>query len=129
MIGRSLVHSATIFVLALACLQSLAVAAQSYSTFQTGNSYRRLPSGAQNMYLQGQVDGFVMGALMSHNQKLAESIMTCTAQMESGQLVAIVNNYVATNPGQWNLNVNALVFTALAMACESQGTTMAPVVS
>ena len=90
----------------------------------TGNDWRRLPLAAQHYYIIGVLDGWDnLGTIallakqpLSVVTRLAEHIK-CTAEMPYEQIVAIVQNYMDNNLGQWNDVMASLVWLALDDVC------------
>lgn len=85
--------------------------------YYTGNMYLRLPDRSRAMYLAGTVDGFLSAAAFGAPEKGVKWLSTCITGMENGQLLAIVDKWMAENPREWNFTMQLSVHRALFQAC------------
>lgn len=88
--------------------------------YYTGNMYMRLSADDRVMYLAGAVDGFLTAAAFGAPEKGVKWLSSCIAGMEAGQLLAIVNKWMAENPREWSISMQMNAHRALYQACRTR---------
>lgn len=110
-----------------AALSTAALAGADASTpitimsYQTGSTYEALTEFERGQYLQGAIDGMIIGSLASGDRQRGEQLGRCISGMLSNQVLAIVDKYMADNPAQWDQRMNLLTYNAMQGACAQRG--------
>lgn len=80
----------------------------------TGNDYMKLSKDYKSLYIVAVIDGiFIANDLLPKPAPHLSYLINYTKDMESGQLVAIVDKWMNENPREWHQMMNALVVMAL----------------
>jgi hypothetical protein len=91
-----------------------------------GGEWRRLPAAARSAYVMGIVDAWsglvdVQTALGKNESGITvfADVVSCVRDrlLPDAQIVAIVERYVADNPGRSSTEMRDLVFAALSQEC------------
>lgn len=87
------------------------------SGFLTGNTFRSLGSVEKLGYAKGFIDGVLVAPLFGAPKVELLRTEQCVVGMTDEQVVAILNKFLADNPGRWQEQMNALSYSALKSAC------------
>jgi hypothetical protein len=68
-------------------------------------------------YINGLMDGFFASALFGATDKTVANLSSCTKDMDSKQISAIITKYVNDHPESWHLPLSVDAFNALSAAC------------
>ena len=71
--------------------------------------------------MQGVVDGIFYSPQFGAHEEGMHRLKICIAKVSSGQLLAIVDQYVSDNPSRWDWEMNLLTHNALILACKERG--------
>ena len=85
--------------------------------FLSGSSYKELPDVGKRGYVMGFTDGIFVSPLYGAPKKNILPLERCVVGMSAGQIVAIVEKWLADNPGRWHEQMNTLAFDAIQEAC------------
>jgi hypothetical protein len=69
-------------------------------------------------YVEGIIDGFLYSPMFGGSEQSMHALKICVGGMQSGQALAIVDQYMKGNPSQWDWQMNLLVHRALYAACK-----------
>lgn len=69
------------------------------------------------LYTSGLMDGFYASALFGATDKTVDSLSSCTGEMGSKQVSAIITKYVKDHPETWHLPLSVEAYNALNAAC------------
>ena len=61
----------------------------------------------------GVIDGLMFAFAVTKQKPEQRWLEECTKGLKVDQLTAIVTKYITTNPEQWHMNANVLVYDAL----------------
>jgi hypothetical protein len=113
-------------VLAILCVRAVAQEREKKSTprtfvtpahyykaeeFVEMNEYSRL------LYVSGLMDGFYASAVFGATDKTLPGLKSCTGEMDSKQVWAIITKYVTDHPEAWHRPLSIEAFNALVEAC------------
>lgn len=104
-------------VVLAAILIVISISAVSFAQQQvepTGNRYRVLSSDYRLGYLMGYVHGVSVGSTPGINVQRFED---CTEGRSFRQMMAILEKYLADNPGEWHRSMITIIPDALVDAC------------
>ncbi|WP_425953055.1 Rap1a/Tai family immunity protein [Ralstonia pseudosolanacearum] len=90
--------------------------------YVTGNQFRTRAKFERMNYVAGVVDGVLSSPQFGASEQTMHTLKVCIQTMTAGQLLAIVDQYMAANPSQWDWQMNFLTIRALALACVERGT-------
>ena len=90
------------------------VAVGQTSTF-TGNAFRRSPVSQRTGYAIGLVSGLSVAKFQG--PEATGILVECLKGMTYGQLLAIIEKYIADNPAEWHHHMNQIANDALVGAC------------
>ena len=114
-------YHARVTVVILALLSIGAVAAQQsvfiYHGFLTANKYEEYQEGDREPYLMGVIDGFLAAPAFGAPKKQMAWLESCTQNMPSTQIAAIVDKFLREHPERWKEGMNVLVQAAMWDAC------------
>lgn len=85
--------------------------------FYTGNNYVRSADNVRAGYVTGFIDGLLASPLYGAKSPSLQKLILCMDQMTNDQVTAIVDKWLADNPAVWHLQMNALAFSAVTLAC------------
>jgi hypothetical protein len=69
------------------------------------------------VYISGLSDGFYGSAMFGAGDETLDRLNSCTKDMDSKQVTAIVSKYVTDHPETWHLPLSVEAFNALNAAC------------
>jgi Rap1a immunity proteins len=69
------------------------------------------------IYISGLADGFYGSAMFGASEKTVERLNSCTKDMDSKQVAAIVSKYVTDHPETWHLPLSVEAYNAFNAAC------------
>jgi hypothetical protein len=69
------------------------------------------------IYISGLSDGFYGSAMFGASDDTVDRLNSCTKEMDSKQVTAIVSKYVTDHPETWHLPLSVEAFNALNAAC------------
>ncbi len=69
------------------------------------------------LYTSGLMDGFFASALFGASGETVASLSSCTRDMDSKQVSAIITKYVKDHPESWHLPLSVEAYNALNAAC------------
>ena len=84
------------------------------SAFIRGQEYRQMNETQRETYVMGVIDGLMFAFAVTKQKPEQRWLEECTKGLKVDQLTAIVTKYITTNPEQWHMNANVLVYDALA---------------
>lgn len=86
--------------------------------FLTGNEYRALAYSEKRGYAMGFLDGVFISPLYGASKQRLRTVEQCTVGMTNDQMVAILDKWLADNPGRWHESMISLAFGALRDSCK-----------
>jgi len=69
------------------------------------------------VYTSGLMDGFFASGIFGASHKTVAKLESCTKDMDSKQISAIITKYVNEHPESWHLALSVDAFNALSAAC------------
>jgi hypothetical protein len=69
------------------------------------------------VYISGLSDGFYGSAMFGAGDETVDRLNSCTKDMDSKQVTAIVSKYVTDHPETWHLPLSVEAYNALNVAC------------
>jgi hypothetical protein len=90
--------------------------------FLTANEFMHMNGQSQSDYSMGVVDGMLLAPLFGAPREWNEGekigpLGDCITGMSSGQVAAIISNFVRDHPERWNEPMHTAAFTAMTRAC------------
>jgi hypothetical protein len=85
--------------------------------FYRGNDFRKLSEPEKATYLIGMWDGYMFAPAIGGKSINDQTLHDCIPDLESDQLLAIVNKYMNEHPERWGDPMNLIVFNALPANC------------
>ena len=79
--------------------------------------FLQLNEEQRRIYASGLMDGFYGSALFGGNERTISDLKHCTIDMNSGQLTAIIEQYVQNHPERWHEPTSVEAYNALVNAC------------
>jgi Rap1a immunity proteins len=113
----------------LAVLSFLAVAAQGQKEkrkprvlyepphFYTAETFLEMNEADRLVYASGLFDGFGASALFGATNETIANLASCTKDMDSKQVSAIITKYMKDHPEKWHLPASVEAFKALNDVC------------
>jgi len=101
-------------------LHTLAVKMQTIHTpayLFKAQGFLQLNEEQRRIYASGLMDGFYGSALFGGNERTISDLKRCTKDMNSGQLTAIIEQYVQNHPEGWHEPTSVEAYNALVNAC------------
>jgi hypothetical protein len=89
--------------------------------YLTGSNYEAMGRLPRMTYLEGTVDGMIVGADASGDGHRATQFSRCIVNMHGNQLLAIVDKYMTDNPTRWDTLMSTLTYNAMNDACAARG--------
>jgi hypothetical protein len=80
-------------------------------------AYVELSDSSREMYTMGLMDGFYMSAFFGASDETVANLSSCTKDMDSKQISAIITKYVKDHPENWHLPLSVEAYNALNKAC------------
>jgi hypothetical protein len=128
MTTRRLAVVVALYVLALLCVLSVAAQEQkgkkeytrvllSPPHFFKAEDFVDLSEDDRLMYTIGLMDGFSGSALFGATDETVATLTSCTKDMDSKQLSAIITKYVKDHPESWQYPLSLEAYNALSSAC------------
>jgi hypothetical protein len=100
--------------------------------YVSGNEYRTFTKSEKSLYISGVLDGITINYRLhleeeSYNpgSSFAAQLLKvkqCTSAMNAGQLAAIVDKDIETQPKLWHFPMSNLAWNALLTACDALDT-------
>src|ERR1700691_5492451 len=85
--------------------------------FLKAGSFIELSEADRNLYTEGLMDGFFASAFFGASDATVENLHSCTKDMDSKQISAIITKYVKDHPEKWHHPLSAEADFALNAAC------------
>jgi hypothetical protein len=85
--------------------------------FYKAEAFVEMNDADRQVYTAGLIDGFFASAFFGASDETVANLVSCTKDMDTKQLSAIITKYVKEHPENWHLPVSALAHTALNKAC------------
>jgi hypothetical protein len=107
-------------VLACSALLASTAFAQSISmppAAESGTTYRELDATTRGWYVRGLVDGFLGAAQFGGDENLLVAFSKCLSGMNSVEIEALVDKYLADHPALWHKGMHALAANAITDSC------------
>jgi hypothetical protein len=79
--------------------------------------FLELPEYERLAYTTGLLDGFYSVAMFGASDETVDRLNSCTKDMDSKQVSAIVSKYVTDHPETWHLPLSVAAYNALNNAC------------
>jgi hypothetical protein len=87
--------------------------------FYKAEEFVEMSESSRMFYTSGLMDGFYASALFGATDKTVANLASCTGEMDSQQISAIITKYVKDHPEKWHpLSIEA--WNALNSACPGQ---------
>jgi len=80
-------------------------------------SYVEMSEADRMLYTSGLMDGFFASALFGASDKAVANFSSCTRDMDTKQVSAIITKYVKDHPESWHLALSVEAYNALSAAC------------
>ena len=80
-------------------------------------AFIELSDSSREMYTIGLMDGFYASALFGASDETVANLNSCTKDMDSKQISAIIAKYVKDHPENWHLPLSVEAYNALNKAC------------
>ena len=87
------------------------------SSYYKAEAFVELGEADREMYSAGLMDGFYASALFGASDETVNNLISCTKDMDSKQVTAIITKYVKDHPETWHLPLSADAHNALNKAC------------
>jgi hypothetical protein len=71
----------------------------------------------RELYTTGLMDGFYASAFFGASDATVANLSSCTKDMDSKQISAIITKYVKDHPESWHLPLSVEAYNALNTAC------------
>ena len=88
------------------------------SGFVTGQAYLRMAQAQRAGYAMGLVEGMFLSPFFGGSKPKLSWLESCATGMSDSQLVAVLDQFVRSNPVRWHESMHTLGFSALKQACE-----------
>jgi hypothetical protein len=85
--------------------------------FTTGNGYRKFSQNDQLSYVVGVIDGLKLAPTLGGDKADMKWFLGCIRAMEADQIKALVDKFLADNPGRWHEPMHTLVYSSLLVPC------------
>lgn len=85
--------------------------------YYKAESFLDLNEADRLVYTSGLMDGFYASAFFGANEETVKNLTSCTKDMDSKQVSAIITKYVKDHPESWHLPLSIQAFNALNIAC------------
>lgn len=107
------------FLIAVGLLLAASVSAgvEIDGAFSTGNKYLKFSKDDQLSYVVGVIDGLKLAPTLGADQADMKWFRGCIRNMEAEQIKALVDKFLAENPGRWHESMHTLVYAALLGPC------------
>ena len=80
-------------------------------------AFLELSEADKTTYTAGLMDGFYASTFFGATDETVASLTSCTKDMDSKQVSAIITKYVKEHPEKWHFSLSALAHSALDAAC------------
>jgi hypothetical protein len=86
-------------------------------SYYKAEAFVELNDAERQMYTAGLMDGFYASALFGASDETVANLTSCTKEMDSKQITAIITKYVKDHPESWHLPLSVEAHNALDKAC------------
>ena len=86
--------------------------------FVSGEAYSHMPAPQRSAYAMGVVEGMFLSPFFGGSKSKVVWLETCATGMSDTQLVAVLDQYVRSNPVRWHESMHVLALSALKQACQ-----------
>jgi hypothetical protein len=86
-------------------------------SFYKAEAFVELNEADRQMYTTGLMGGFYASAFWGASDEAVANLTSCTKDMDSKQITAIITKYVNDHPEDWHLPLSTQAFNALNKAC------------
>ncbi len=80
-------------------------------------AFLELSEADRTTYTAGLMDGFYASTFFGATDETVANLTSCTKDMDSKQVSAIITKYVKEHPEKWHFALSALAHSALDAAC------------
>jgi hypothetical protein len=80
-------------------------------------AFLELSDADRVLYTAGLMDGFYASAIFGASNETVANLSSCTKDMDSKQVSAIITKYVKEHPEGWHLPASGEAFNALSHVC------------
>src|SRR5690348_12661109 len=114
------------YILAVVCLCAIVTQAQKQKkpriifvppSYLKAEAFIEFSESDREVYVAGLMDGFFASTFFGASDETVANLTSCTKDMDTKQIAAIITKYVKDHPESWHLPVNAEAHTALNAAC------------
>jgi hypothetical protein len=85
--------------------------------FLKAEGFVEMSEADRMLYTNGLMDGFFASAFFGASDKTVSNLTSCTKDMDSKQISAIITKYLNDHPESWHLPLSVDAFNALSAAC------------
>lgn len=86
--------------------------------FYKTEAYVEMNNADRELYTSGLMDGFFASGMFGAGDEIVATLRSCTKDMDSRQLTAIITKYVKDHPETWHYPLSIEAFNALAGVCK-----------
>lgn len=115
------------FLCVLFCILAIAVHGQEGKTkrrvvdmpsyYFKAERFIQMNDADRMLYVAGLIDGFSASVLFGASDQAVAPLNSCTKDMDSMQVSAIITKYVKDHPENWHYPLNIEAYNALNKAC------------
>jgi hypothetical protein len=85
--------------------------------FYKAETFPEMSEAERQLYVTGLMDGFYASTLFGASDETVANLNSCTTDMDSKQISAIILKYVKDHPEIWHLPLSVEAFNALNATC------------
>lgn len=85
--------------------------------YYKAETFIELSESDRQMYVAGLMDGFYASASFGASDETVANLTSCTKEMDTKQVSAIITKYVKEHPENWHMPLSVEAYFALDKAC------------
>jgi hypothetical protein len=94
--------------------------------FYKAEDFLKMSDQDRELYATGLVDGFLASAFFDAPDEVVAWMKSCTRDMSSKQVSAVIVKYIKDHPEWWNRSASGNAYYALVDACPTPAKSAAP---